>query len=227
MSADRDVNRIVRSWLEEGATALPDRVLDNVLDQLPATPQRRSWWPARRFRDMNTLFKLAIAAAAVVVVALVGINLLPRSDGVGGSGTSASPAPSPTASPSASLGRSPSPSPVLFPNGPLPAGSHTIQPFVGPGGLCMGQAGCTEAGAEDDSIRITVTVPDGWSGFESQRRSLRREILATRRSQFALHARRLVVHRLAALWDRTDSDRTEHPDRHDRRRVRDGARGSS
>jgi hypothetical protein len=54
----------------------------------------------------------------------------------------------------------------LFPNGPLPAGSYTIQPFVGPGGLCVGQAGCTEAGAEDDSIRITLTVPDGWAGLE-------------------------------------------------------------
>ena len=42
MSTDRDVTRIVRSWLEEGVTALPDRVLDDVLDQLPATPQRRA-----------------------------------------------------------------------------------------------------------------------------------------------------------------------------------------
>jgi hypothetical protein len=165
VSTDRDVTRIVRSWLEDGAIALPDRVLDSVLDQLPATSQRRSWWPAWRFRQMNSALKLAIAAVAVVVVALVGINLLPRSDGVGGSGTSASPAPSPIASPSASLSRSPSPSPVLFPNGPLAAGSHTIQPFVGSGWLCMGQTGCTES-AEDDSIRITVTVPDGWSGFE-------------------------------------------------------------
>ena len=54
MSTDRDVTRIVRSWLEDGATALPDRVLDTVLDQLPATPQRRAWWPARRLREMNT-----------------------------------------------------------------------------------------------------------------------------------------------------------------------------
>jgi hypothetical protein len=30
----------------------------------------------------------------------------------------------------------------------------------------MGQADCIEAGAEDDSIRITVTVPDGWAGLE-------------------------------------------------------------
>ena len=42
MSTDRDTTRIVRSWLEEGVTELPDRVLDAVLDQLPATPQRRA-----------------------------------------------------------------------------------------------------------------------------------------------------------------------------------------
>jgi hypothetical protein len=101
MSADRDVTRIVRSWLEEGVTALPDRVLDVVLDQLPATPQRRSLWPARRFRDMNTSVKLAIAAAAVVVVALAGIYLLPRGGGIAG------PGPTPTAIPS------PTPSPIL------------------------------------------------------------------------------------------------------------------
>jgi hypothetical protein len=95
MSADRDVTRIVRSWLEEGVTALPDRVLDGVLDQLPSTPQRRAWWPARRFRDMNTSVKLAIAAAAVVVVALAGIYLLPRSGGIAGPGPTPSPSPSP------------------------------------------------------------------------------------------------------------------------------------
>ena len=35
MSTDRDVARTVRSWLEDGVTTLPDRVLDDVLDQLP------------------------------------------------------------------------------------------------------------------------------------------------------------------------------------------------
>ena len=42
MSTDRDTTRIVRSWLEEGRTTLPDWVRDDVLDRLPATPQRRS-----------------------------------------------------------------------------------------------------------------------------------------------------------------------------------------
>jgi hypothetical protein len=164
MSADRDVTRIVRSWLEDGATALPDRVLDNVLDLLPATPQRRPSWPVRRFRDMNTPFKLAIAAAAVVVVAIVGINLMPGNATVGG------PGPTPSLSPSLSPppSPSPSPSPARIPDGRLAAGTYTTQPFAGAGGLCVGQAGCVEAGAEDDSIRVTVTVPDGWSGFEGK-----------------------------------------------------------
>jgi hypothetical protein len=96
VSTERDVTRIVRSWLEEGATALPDRVLDAVLDQVPATSQRRPWWPVRTFREMNQALKLAIVAAAVMVVALVGINLMPGSGSVGGPAPSLSPSPSPT-----------------------------------------------------------------------------------------------------------------------------------
>ena len=154
MSTDRDVTRVVRSWLEDGATALPDRVLDSVLDQLPATPQRRSWWPARRFGDMNTPIRLAMAAAAVAVVAVVGLTFLPRPDGNFGA-----PAPNPTPSPT------PSPSPNAFHEGALPAGTYAMTPFVGVNGLgvCSGQAGCTESPA-DDSIRVTFTIPEGFEG---------------------------------------------------------------
>ena len=93
MSTDRETTRVVRSWLEEGVTALPDRVLDIVLDQLPATPQRRSWWSAWRSNPMNTYTKLLAAAAAVLVVAVVGYQFLPR---VGGPGTQPTVAPSPS-----------------------------------------------------------------------------------------------------------------------------------
>ena len=93
MSTDREATRVVRSWLEEGVTVLPDRVLDAVLDQVPTTPQRRSWWPAWRSSDLNTYVKFAIAAAAVLVVAVVGYNFLPGRGGVGG--PTATPSPSP------------------------------------------------------------------------------------------------------------------------------------
>ena len=41
MSTDRDTTRIVRSWLGTDEHESADRVLDAVLDQLDATPQRR------------------------------------------------------------------------------------------------------------------------------------------------------------------------------------------
>ena len=103
MTAERDVARIVRSWLEEGATALPDRVLDQVLDQLPATHQRRATWPARRLSTMNSAMKMAIAAAAVVVFAIAGISLLPGV-GIGPGAATPSPSASPSAAPLPSVG---------------------------------------------------------------------------------------------------------------------------
>jgi hypothetical protein len=142
MSSERDLNRIVRSWLEEGVTALPDRVLDQVLDQLPATPQRRAWWPARRFPELNNVARLAIAAAAVAVIAFVGIRfLLPPSNSVGG--PTQTPTSTPTSAPTALA--TPSPSPVAAI--PLPAtgaalpGRYSIQ-------------------VPDSSVTLELTVAD-------------------------------------------------------------------
>jgi hypothetical protein len=116
MSTDRDTTRIVRSWLEEGVTALPDRVLDAVLDRVPATPQRRSWWPTRRIAQVNTYAKLAAAAAAIVVVAVVGYQFLPGISGPGAPTT----APSPTATPV------PTQAPRLPTDGPIDAGTYRV-----------------------------------------------------------------------------------------------------
>ena len=118
MSADRDVTRIVRSWLEEGVTALPDRVLDAVLDQVPATRQRRAWWPARRLPLMNMPARIAAAAAAVVALAVVGVIAFPKGGGVGGPQST----PAPTATPAPTP--SPTPAPTLPPSGQLPPGTY-------------------------------------------------------------------------------------------------------
>jgi hypothetical protein len=113
MSADRDMARIVRSWLRTDEHESADRVLDIVLAQLDATPQRRPLWPARRSADMNALAKLLIAAVAVVAVAVVGINLLPASGGVGG-GPAVTASPSPTPTPTPTPSPSPSATPAAF-----------------------------------------------------------------------------------------------------------------
>ena len=96
-ASDRDVNRAIRSWLHEDRHEDVSRIAGAVLDQVETTPQRRSWWPARRISDMNTYVKFAIAAAAVLVVAVVGYNFLPVRGGVGGPTATASPSPAPLA----------------------------------------------------------------------------------------------------------------------------------
>jgi hypothetical protein len=103
MTTDRDVDaRIVRAWLQDGVTDLPDHVLDAVLDQVPRIRQEPRWMAGWRNRHVQNALKLAIAAAAVVVVAVAGLSLLPRSgSGIGGPAPSASP--SPPASPSPSI----------------------------------------------------------------------------------------------------------------------------
>ena len=139
--SDRDVTRVVRSWLDEGVTALPDRVLDAVLDQLPATPQRRSWWTAWRRPFMNNTIRIGLAAAAVVVIAIIAIQFFPGSN-VGGPPTETPPA----STPAPSATSSPSPTPANF--GDYPSGIALT-----PGSYVFTHV---------EPLLITFTVPSGW-----------------------------------------------------------------
>jgi hypothetical protein len=98
MSADRETTRIVRSWLEDGVTQLPDSVLDAVLDVLPSTHQRRSGWTAWRPFEMNKTLAYSAAAAAIVIVAIIGAGLL-GSDGLNVGTPAETPIPTPTPEP--------------------------------------------------------------------------------------------------------------------------------
>jgi hypothetical protein len=103
MSTNRDVTRVVRSWLNEDRHEDANRVLNTVLDQLDTTPQRRTLWSAWRFPIMNNALRVGLAAAAVVIIAVIAINLLPGSPAPGGQPTlSATPEPTATPEPSAS-----------------------------------------------------------------------------------------------------------------------------
>ncbi|MEO8246468.1 MAG: hypothetical protein ABI622_05030 [Chloroflexota bacterium] len=74
MSGQRDPTRIVRAWLEVGATALPDRVLDAVLDEVPMTRQRRRSL-GQRLLGGHPARTFALAAAGIVVT-LLGVSYL-------------------------------------------------------------------------------------------------------------------------------------------------------
>ncbi|HET9852547.1 MAG TPA: hypothetical protein VFP56_08595 [Candidatus Limnocylindrales bacterium] len=144
MTAERDTTRIVRSWLRADEHESADRVLLSVLARLDATPQRRSVWPARRFASMNRVTQVSIAAAAVLVVAVLGINLLPRLAGTGAQ----SPAPTARASagtsPMQSIAAAPTQPPAMPTSGSVPTGRYT---WSGP----------TDA--------ITLRVQPGWTAI--------------------------------------------------------------
>ena len=106
-TSDRNVDRVIRSWLHEDRHEDVSRVAGAVLDLLNTTPQRRSpWWPARRTPFMNKIVSLGLAAA-VVVALVIGTRVLgPSAPADVGSTPSASPSPTPT--PTATLQPSPS-----------------------------------------------------------------------------------------------------------------------
>lgn len=102
MNDRSDIDRVLGHWFEDGPTAMPDRVVDVVARRIKLRPQRRSWRLLRR-SPMRPAITYGLAAAAVLVVAVVGYNLLPRGLSVGPPAT-ATPAPTEAVS-----GPSPSP----------------------------------------------------------------------------------------------------------------------
>ncbi len=100
MSARKDLDRLIQSFLAEGPLELPDPSYDEVRDRMEQKRQRAVIGPWRT-PDVSKFVKMGLAAAAVVVIAVVGYNLLPGSPAPGGE-PSATPMPTATPTPSAS-----------------------------------------------------------------------------------------------------------------------------
>ena len=77
---------VIEAWLDASDVSEdPEAVLDRVIDRLDATPQVRNRWSIRRTHPVNNLTRIALAAAAVVAIAIVAINLTTESQpSVGG-----------------------------------------------------------------------------------------------------------------------------------------------
>jgi len=145
-AARSDFDRALREWFADGPTTMPDRAIDAVADRIDRQPQRRSWrLPGRPL--MNIHAKVGFAAAALIVVAIAGYSLLPRTAPGPGGIPSPSPTSVPTGSPATAPGASTAPSEAVSCedgtacSGRLQAGAHAAQLF---------------------EPVVTFTTPPGW-----------------------------------------------------------------
>jgi hypothetical protein len=141
----RDPDRLIRIYLSEGETNLPDRSFDAVRRDIHRTRQRVVIGPWRE-PDMTSLAKVAIAAAAVVAIAFAWINFGPSQ---GGNGVGAPQTPTPTAT----TAPPPSASPRALPNSGL----------IEPGRYWLNPVGIRD---QTTAPRIALTVPAGWTARE-------------------------------------------------------------
>jgi hypothetical protein len=96
MTQPRPFDELLESWLEEGPATAPQDLLESAYVDIPATyHQRRRFSALRRLNMLASTARFVAAAAAVIVIGVVGFALLFRGNpGVGGTGES--PTPSPT-----------------------------------------------------------------------------------------------------------------------------------
>lgn len=73
---DRNLDQLLNAWMDLGPSSAPDRVADAARLEARTTSQTAipMWWPPRRLPLMNNTVRLALAAAAAVVVALLGYS---------------------------------------------------------------------------------------------------------------------------------------------------------
>jgi len=153
MSTDRELTRIVRSWLQTDEHEAADRVLDIVFDRLDTTPQRRPVWQAWRNPLVTRSVKLALAGAAVLVLAVLGFRMyLGQSSGPGVAGPTPSSTPTATPTVSQTPAASQQPSPTASP----PQSGDTLLP---------GTYALRPEPYSPEFPRVMVTVPAGYQAI--------------------------------------------------------------
>jgi hypothetical protein len=149
MNQQRDIERLLDHWFEHGPDQAPDRVVDIVTNRIERQSQRPAWRLQRRPFPVNAYSKIAVAAAAALIAAVIGFNLLK------GSSTSVG---APSATPGASAR-------------PSPSATSSASATPSAGFVCeddlAGCAGPLQAGAHGSSLfgprLIHYVTPAGWT----------------------------------------------------------------
>ena len=98
MTHQRDIERLLDLWLEEGSEVAPDRVIDVVADRIERQRQRGARRLFNREPTMNTQLRLAAAVAVIAILGAGAIYLTRPSSTPGDGGKSPVPSASPAAS---------------------------------------------------------------------------------------------------------------------------------
>jgi hypothetical protein len=96
MTRNDDIERVLQLWLAEGPRQMPDRLFDGTFERIDRLSRGRLAELQSRLPAVN--LKVRLAAAAAVLIALVGTGLI-MMNGLPSVGTQPSPAPTPTTSP--------------------------------------------------------------------------------------------------------------------------------
>lgn len=142
MNEHTDIERVLEHWFDEGPSTMPDRVVTVVADRIDRQRQRRPWRLPWRPSTMHPTLKLGAGLAAVLLIALVGYQFLPRTGGVG----------IPAATPSPSLAPTPTGTPTATPSAPASPSAAAIE-------CANGTTGCLGPLAEGDYQATRFMVP--------------------------------------------------------------------
>jgi hypothetical protein len=165
MNSSRDPDVLIKAFLEEGIEELPDSSYDVVRSSIDNTRQRVVLGPWRE-EIMRNYAMFGIAAAALVLVAVIGIQFLPKNGGLFGAevtpaqteSPTSSPTPVPSRSPEANTGATPPATVLPTPSGPLAERTPAPEalPFatttLSPGRYML----------RGESMPISFEVPAGW-----------------------------------------------------------------
>src|SRR5687767_11234303 len=72
MTHDRDLDRMLARWMDDGPTAIADRVVDAALTDVHTTRQRGARWAP--LRELFMTMKPAAMIGAIAIIAVLGIS---------------------------------------------------------------------------------------------------------------------------------------------------------
>jgi len=172
MTANENFDRLISSWIADGPERLSDAAVDRFLTDFNAPTTRMPAWLLRRNLrriHVNRFAQAVVGAAAVVVTAVLALNLI-----AGQQGRLGGPLASPTSSAPVVVGASPTPDPTpqatAAPPGPTPDGStvpgHSPSPSGASGALAYDVDGDIFLADADGSNAVRIADGEPRSSSE-------------------------------------------------------------